>query len=166
MAFLKLLHRLCRNCQLHIIVDKLAIHKAKEVKQWLKGGRKITLHFTPTYSSWLYQVEIFFNILIKDVQKNGVWTCEQQLVVQLIKYIRTYTHKRAAPFQWTYTGQPLAIWSMNYVVATLDGRPAQGICSCRMFVGTVPPMLIRIGSRSLAVPVYFAVPSMVTSPPK
>jgi len=109
LAFLKMLDRLYRNCHLHIIVDNLAIHKAKEVQQWLARKRKITLHFTPTYSSWLNQVEIFFNILTKDVLKNGVWTSKRQLVDQLIEYIRTYNRKRAAPFIWTYTGQPLAI---------------------------------------------------------
>ena len=40
---------------MHIIADNLSIHKQKDVKEWLDGKRKIQLHFTPTYSSWLNQ---------------------------------------------------------------------------------------------------------------
>jgi len=62
LKFLKSLDRKYRNKKLHIIADNLSIHKHKDVKEWLKGKRKIKLHFTPTYSSWLNQIEIWFNI--------------------------------------------------------------------------------------------------------
>lgn len=69
LGFLKRLDRTYRNKTLHIIVDNLAVHKNKNVKEWLDRKRKINLHFTPTYSSWLNQIEIWFNILTKDVLK-------------------------------------------------------------------------------------------------
>jgi putative transposase len=69
LGFLKRLDRAYRNKTLHIIVDNLAIHKNQRVKDWLKRKRKVKLHFTPTYSSWLNQVEIWFNILTKDLLK-------------------------------------------------------------------------------------------------
>ena len=109
LVFLKKLDRRYRNCELHIISDNLAIHKTKKIKDWIASKRKITMHHTPTYASWLNQIEIFFNMLSKDVLKNGVWTSKQQLIDQLLHYIRTYNHHRAKPFQWTYTGQPLTI---------------------------------------------------------
>ncbi|MCC6541832.1 MAG: IS630 family transposase [Flavobacteriales bacterium] len=109
LAFLKKLDRTFRNKHLHIIVDNLATHRSQEVKEWLRRKRKITLHYTPTYSSWLNQVETFFNILSKDVIKGGVWTSKQQLVDQLMDYIRTYNRERAKPFEWTYTGKPLSV---------------------------------------------------------
>ena len=107
LKFLKKLDRKYRNKKLHIIVDNLSVHKNKEVKEWLKGKRKIKMHFTPTYSSWLNQIEIWFNILSKDVLKGGVWTSTQQLSSQIIEYISTYNQTRAKPFEWTYTGNPL-----------------------------------------------------------
>ncbi len=73
LKFLKGLDRKYRNKKLHIIADNLSVHKHKDIKEWLEGKRKIKLHFTPTYSSWLNQVEIWFNILTKDVVKGGIW---------------------------------------------------------------------------------------------
>ncbi len=105
LKFLKKLDRTYRNKKLHIILDNLSVHKNKEVKAWLKGKRKIKLHFTPTYASWLNQIEIWFNILSKDVLKGGIWHSKQQLVDQLIEYIDTYNKTRAKPFRWTYDGE-------------------------------------------------------------
>lgn len=109
LKFLKILDRKYRNKKLHIIIDNLSIHKHKDVKQWIEGKRKITLHFTPTYSSWLNQIEIWFNILTKDVVKGGIWNSSEQLANQLMEYVVTYNETRAKPFQWTYTGEPLTI---------------------------------------------------------
>jgi len=109
LKFLKSIDRKYRNKKLHIIADNLSIHKHKDVKQWIEGKRKITLHFTPTYSSWLNQIEIWFNILTKDVVKGGIWNSSEQLANQLMEYVVTYNETRAKPFQWTYTGEPLTI---------------------------------------------------------
>jgi len=109
LSFLKRLDRKYTNKKLHIIADNLSVHKHKDVKAWLDRKRKVTLHFTPTYSSWLNQVEIWFNILTKDVVKGGIWTSSNQLANQLMEYIKTYNDTRAKPFQWTYTGKPLKI---------------------------------------------------------
>lgn len=107
LSFLKKLDRTYRNKTLHIIVDNLSVHKNKSVGDWL--SKKIKLHFTPTYSSWLNQVEIWFNILTKDVLKGGVWKSVEQLTKQMLEYIDTYNKTRAKPFAWTYTGNVLKI---------------------------------------------------------
>jgi transposase len=107
LKFLKKLDRTYRGKTLHIIVDNLPIHKNKEVQKWLEGKRKFKFHFTPTYSSWLNQVEIWFNIMTKDVIKGGIWKSSSQLADQLIEYVKTYNATRAKPFEWTYTGNPL-----------------------------------------------------------
>ena len=104
LKFLKKLDRLYTKKKLHIIVDNLSVHKHICVKEWLAKKRKITLHFTPTYSSWLNQVEIWFNILTKDVLKDAVWHSKKQMVDQIIEYIATYNKTRAKPFNWTYDG--------------------------------------------------------------
>ncbi len=109
LSFLKKLDRTYRKKKLHIIVDNLSVHKNQKVKDWLKTKRKITLHFTPTYSSWLNQVEIWFNILTKDVIKGGIWKSKEQLTSQIMEYIDTYNKTRAKPFAWTYTGDTLSI---------------------------------------------------------
>ena len=102
LKFLKSLDRKYRNKSIHILADNLSIHKHKDVNQWLDGKRKVKLHFTPAYSSWLNQVEIWFNILTKDVLKGGIWHSKKQLVDQLMEYVETYDKTRAKPFKWTY----------------------------------------------------------------
>lgn len=105
LKFIKKLYRMHPKKHLHIIADNLSIHKQQDVKEWIDRRRKrITMHYTPTYSSWLNQIEIWFNILSKDVLKGGVWHSKQQLVEQLTEYINTYNTTRMNPFKWTYDG--------------------------------------------------------------
>lgn len=105
LKFLKKLYRLHPKNHLHIIADNLSVHKQQDVKEWLERKKRITMHYTPTYSSWLNQVEIWFNIMSKDVLKGGVWHSKQQLVDQLTEYIKTYNNTRMNPFEWTYDGK-------------------------------------------------------------
>jgi transposase len=102
LSFLKKLSRTYPKKTLHIIADNLAVHKHETVKQWVAKNKRIHLHHTPTYSSWLNQVEIWFNILSKDVLKGAVWHSKKQLNDQLMDYIKTYNKERAKPFKWTY----------------------------------------------------------------
>ncbi|MEJ7739201.1 MAG: IS630 family transposase [Chitinophagaceae bacterium] len=109
LSFLKGLYRKYPKKHLHIIADNLTVHKHKMVTDWINSKKRITMHFTPTYSSWLNQIEIWFNMLTKDVLKGGVWKSKKQLVNQLMEYVETYNKERAKPFTWTYTGKPLAV---------------------------------------------------------
>ena len=59
------------------------------------------LHFTPTYSSWLNQVEIWFSKLQRDVITRGIFTSVQDLSRKILRYIRLYS-KSAKPFKWKY----------------------------------------------------------------
>ena len=93
--------------EIHLIVDNYGTHKHPEVKTWLAKRPRYHLHFTPTSSSWLNQVEIWFHILSKDVVRDGVWRSKRDLVRQIMSYIENYTKQRARPFRWTYTGKPL-----------------------------------------------------------
>ena len=108
LKFLKKLYRKYPKKHIHIIADNLNVHKHHKVKEWVDSKKRITMHFTPTYSSWLNQIEIWFNILSKDVLKGGVWHSKQQLIDQLLEYIDTYNKTRAKPFQWTYNANSSA----------------------------------------------------------
>lgn len=104
LQFLKHLYRKYPRKQLHIIVDNLSVHKHEKVKIWIKSKKRITMHYTPTYSSWLNQIEIWFGIFTRDVLKDGVWHSKKQLVDQIMEYIETYNKSRVKPFNWTYAG--------------------------------------------------------------
>ena len=60
------------------------------------------LHFTPTYSSWLNQVEIWFARIERDVIARGVFTSVKDLARKLMRYIRAYSQS-AKPFRWKYS---------------------------------------------------------------
>lgn len=88
--------------QIHIVLDNLSAHKTKAVEEFLEENPKVRFHFTPTYSSWLNQVELWFAKIQRDVIARGVFTSVADLARKLRKYIRAYATS-AKPFRWTYT---------------------------------------------------------------
>ena len=105
LKFLKKIYRKYPKKHLHVIADNLNVHKHKDVMKWIDSKQRMTIHYTPTYSSWLNQIEIWFNILTKDVIKGAVWHSKEQLAEQIINYVDTYNKERAKPFEWTYDGK-------------------------------------------------------------
>src|SRR5262249_27632214 len=83
------------------VVDNLSAHKTTAVEEFLAQHPKVRFHFTPTYSSWLNQVELWFSKIQRDVISRGVFTSVADLARKLRKYIETYA-KSAKPFRWTY----------------------------------------------------------------
>jgi transposase len=88
--------------EIHVILDNFATHKTDLVKQFLQQHPKVSLHFTPTYSSWLNQVESWFSRLQRDVIDRGIFTSVGDLKRQILRYIRLY-QKTAKPFRWKYS---------------------------------------------------------------
>src|SRR6266581_3214431 len=87
--------------EIHIILDNLSAHKTERVKQFLADYLNVTLHFTPTYSSWLNQVEIWFSKIERDVISRGVFTSILDLRRKLMTYITRYNDK-PRPIRWSY----------------------------------------------------------------
>jgi len=88
--------------EIHIVLDNLSAHKTPAVEEFLAQHPKVRFHFTPTYSSWLNQVELWFAKIQRDVISRGVFTSVADLARKLRKYIGAYA-KSARPFRWTYT---------------------------------------------------------------
>jgi transposase len=88
--------------QIHVVVDNLSAHKSKRVREFLADFPNVHLHFTPTYSSWLNQVEIWFAKIERDVIARGVFKSVRDLSKKLLRYIRHY-NKTAKPIRWKYT---------------------------------------------------------------
>src|SRR5438093_9883691 len=61
-----------RRRELHIIVDNLSAHKTQQVRTFLVAHPSVHLHYTPTYSSWLNQVELWFSKIERDVTARGI----------------------------------------------------------------------------------------------
>jgi len=90
-----------RNKEIHIIADNLSAHKTKRVDAFLDEHPNVHIHYTPTYSSWLNQIEIWFSKIQRDVITRGVFTSKADLKRKIMRYIRRY-NTTAKPFKWTY----------------------------------------------------------------
>ena len=64
---------------MHLICDNYATHKIPAVRTWLAAHPRFHLHFTPTYSSWLNQVERWFGLLTDKKLRRGAHTSVQAL---------------------------------------------------------------------------------------
>ena len=87
--------------QIHVICDNLSAHKTPKVQQFLTQHPTVSIHYTPTYSSWLNQVELWFAKIQRDVIARGVFTSVADLKRKLMRYIRQY-NKDAKPIKWIY----------------------------------------------------------------
>lgn len=88
--------------EIHIILDNLSAHKTKLVDEFLGSHPNVRLHFTPTYSSWLNQVELWFSKLERQVTARGIFTSVNDLARKLMRYIREH-NKSAQPIKWKYS---------------------------------------------------------------
>jgi transposase len=87
--------------EIHVIVDNLSAHKTEKVRDFLAKHPNVSMHYTPTYSSWLNQVELWFAKIERDVIARGVFTSVRDLAKKLMNYIRRY-NKAPKPIKWTY----------------------------------------------------------------
>src|ERR1700736_2573078 len=104
--------------QIHIIADNLSAHRTSRVWQFIDRHRDVRIHFTPTYSSWLNQVEIWFSKIQRDVIARGIFRSVKDLAKKLMTYIRRYNIK-AKPFKWTYRSAERRINPVSGLNATL-----------------------------------------------
>jgi transposase len=88
--------------EIHLIADNLSAHKRKAVGVWLDAHPRVTLHYTPTYSSWLNQVELWFAKIERDIIARGIFTSVSDLRRKLMQYIRLH-NKTCQPIQWAYS---------------------------------------------------------------
>ena len=84
--------------EIHVVLDTLNTHKPKN-DRWLQRHPQVHLHFIPTYSSWLNQVECWFSILSRQALRGASFTSPRQLRQAIDDFVAVYNEK-AAPFEW------------------------------------------------------------------
>lgn len=87
--------------EIHVICDNVSSHKTKRVEDFLAAHGNVQMHFTPTYSSWLNQVENWFSRIQRDVISRGIFTSVKDLSKKLMRYIREH-NKDPKPIKWKY----------------------------------------------------------------
>jgi transposase len=90
----------------HVICDNLSAHKAPVVHKWLLAHPRFQLHFTPTYSSWINQVERWLAELQRRCLARGVFCSVEELTTALEAWIKLW-NEDARPFKWTKTADQI-----------------------------------------------------------
>ena len=90
----------------HLIVDNYATHKHSKVRAWLAERSRFHLHYTPTYASWLNQVERWFAILTSREIRRGSFASAKDLVARITAFVSAY-NARSRPFAWTATADDI-----------------------------------------------------------
>ena len=108
--FLQFLRHLDRNVpddlDIHLVLDNYATHKHAKVKTWIAQRPRYHIHFTPTYSSWLNQVEIWFNIITQKAIRRGSFKSVKELKNRIDRFVTAY-NKNSKPFAWTATAESI-----------------------------------------------------------
>ena len=95
-----------------MIADSLSAHKTKRMQEFLSEHPTGKLHFTPTYSSWLNQVELWYAKISRDVITRGVFSSAADLKSKLMRYIHEY-NKSPRVVKLHYVDTSRHIWCMN-----------------------------------------------------
>lgn len=124
LAFLRTLDRSTpAELDLHLILDNLSTHKTAQVKRWVLRHPRFHFHFVPTSSSWLNQVERWFNDLTQKRIRRGTFHSELELIQALKLYIETY-NEVPRPFEWRATADQILLKvTRNRLNVALAGTP-------------------------------------------
>jgi transposase len=90
----------------HLICDNYQTHKTPAVRNWLAAHPRFHMHFTPTYSSWLNQVERFFGFVTEDLLRRSDHRSVQALEADIRNWVKAWNEK-PTPFIWTKTAEQI-----------------------------------------------------------
>ena len=91
---------------IHLVVDNYTTHKHAKVRKWLAARPHYHIHYTPTYSSWLNQVEIWFNIITQKAIRRGTFRSVKELKNKIQLFVDKY-NPSSKPFMWTATADSI-----------------------------------------------------------
>ena len=108
--FISFLNHLDRNIpaelEVHLILDNYSTHKHAKVRAWLAKHPRYNLHFTPTYASWINQVERWFAIISARAIRRGSFHTVRELKQRIEQFIERY-NQDPRPFKWTATAESI-----------------------------------------------------------
>src|SRR5450759_5055266 len=110
--FLRFLRRLDEEfpekLKLHLVLDNYGTHKHPKVQSWLERHPRFTLHFIPTSSSWLNQVERWFGELTQKAVRRGAFVSVAELQEVIEQFLRAW-NEAPRPFVWTATVENIMV---------------------------------------------------------
>jgi transposase len=120
LAFLRHLdHNVPAAFDVHLIIDNYATHKHAKVKTWLAQRPRYHVHYTPTYASWLNQIERWFGLITQQAIRRGSFSSVKELVTKIDHFVEHYNaHSR--PFVWTATAASI-LAKVHRLCASISG---------------------------------------------
>ena len=94
------------DLDVHLIVDNYCPHKHAKVRAWLAQRPRFHVHYTPTYASWLNQVERWFGIITQRAIRRGSFSSVKELIAKIEQFVAAY-NKTKAPLNWTATADSI-----------------------------------------------------------
>ncbi len=98
----------------HLVVDNLSTHKTPAIKAWLARHPRFHVHFTPTGSSWINQVERWFSHLTTQLLQRGVYKNVQALEKDIRAWIKLW-NEDPRPFVWKKTAEEILTSLAKYL---------------------------------------------------
>jgi transposase len=109
------------DLDVHLVCDNYATHNTAEIRTWLARHPRFTVHFTPTGSSWMNQVERWFALLTDKLIRRGVHTSVQALENDIKDWIATW-NDNPRPFTWTKTADEILASLADYLAKVGTGH--------------------------------------------
>jgi transposase len=103
----------------HLVLDNYATHKTEKIRKWFLRHPRYTLHFTPTHSSWLNQVERWFALLSQRQIKRGSHSSVRELESAIAEFIALH-NQQPKPFVWTKTADAILSSIGRFASRTLE----------------------------------------------
>jgi len=94
------------DLDIHLILDNYGTHKHPKTRHWLAQRPRYHVHYTPTYASWLNQVEVWFGIISRHAIRRGSFRQVKDLVRHIETFVAHY-NPHARPFAWTATADSI-----------------------------------------------------------
>lgn len=107
------------DLDVHLVCDNLATHKTAAIRDWLARHPRFHLHFTPTGSSWINQVERWFGLLTDQLIRRGVHKSVVALENDVRQWITNW-NRDPKPFVWTKTAQDILQSLSKYIAKISD----------------------------------------------
>ena len=107
------------DLDVHIVMDNLATHKTKAIRDWFARHPRWHVHFTPTSASWINQVERFFARLTEKQLRRGVHRSTQELEGAIVTYIDT-VNADPKPFRWTKSADDILATIQRFCLSNLE----------------------------------------------
>ena len=106
----------------HLVCDNYATHNTAEIRTWLGKHPRFHVHFTPTGSSWINQVERWFGLLTDKLIRRGVHTSVKALEDDIRAWIDTW-NQNPRPFTWTKTADEILNSLADYLAKVRMSHP-------------------------------------------